>query len=74
MWVCHRRPVDADVEVVTKTKERLTRELSSVVGDDGVRHPKPINDVSEERSGLCRSDLGDGLCLDPFGELVHGYE
>jgi hypothetical protein len=46
--------------------------LGPVVGDDGIRYPEPVDDVSEERHGLFRPEVRDWACLDPFGELIHG--
>jgi hypothetical protein len=41
-------------------------ELGAVVGDDGVRHSKPVDDVSEERHGLLGYEISDGAHRDPF--------
>ena len=46
-------------------------EVRSMVGDDTVRDAEPIDDVEEELDRLFRADVGDGLCLDPLGELVN---
>ena len=45
-----------------------------MVGDDTVRNTKPIDDVEEELDHLFRADIGDGLRLYPFGELVHHHK
>jgi hypothetical protein len=37
-----------DVVVVVKLQEVPASELRAVVGDDGVRHSKPVDDVGEE--------------------------
>jgi hypothetical protein len=70
LWVCHGRPVNADVELVTELQELSARELGPIVGDDGVGHSKPVDDVSEERYGLLCAEVRDGAHLNPFGEFV----
>ena len=37
-----------DVVVIVECQEFLAGELCSVVGDDGVQNPEPMDDVSEE--------------------------
>jgi hypothetical protein len=46
LWVCDNRPVHADVVVVAKLQEVSVGKLGAIVNDDGVRHPKPVDDVS----------------------------
>jgi hypothetical protein len=46
------RPIHTDVVLVAELQELPASELGPVVGDDGVRHPEPVNDVGEERHGL----------------------
>lgn len=48
--------------------------LGSVIDDNGVRDPKPINNVMEERGGLRQCELHEWFCLDPLGEFVHDKE
>jgi hypothetical protein len=62
------------VELVAELQELSGRELGPVVGDDGVGHSKPVDDVDEERYGLRRPEIRDGAHLDPFGELVDGNQ
>jgi hypothetical protein len=47
-----------------------TRELGPVVGDDGVRHSKAIDNVGEKRHRLLRPEIRNGAQLHPFGEFV----
>jgi hypothetical protein len=47
-----------------------TGELDAIVGDDGVRHPEPVDDVSEEQHDLFGPKVGSRACLNPFRELV----
>jgi hypothetical protein len=48
LWVCDGRPVHADVVVITKLHELLAGKLGAIVGDDGIWHSKPVDDVSEK--------------------------
>jgi hypothetical protein len=72
--MCHGRPIDADVELVTEILELSARELGPIVGDDGVRHSKLVDDVGEERYSLLRPQIHDRAHLDPLGELVYGNQ
>jgi hypothetical protein len=66
----HDRPIDADVELVAELQEFSAHKLGSVVGDDGVRHPEPVDDVGEEHHGLLCPEIRDRAHLDPLGEFV----
>jgi hypothetical protein len=46
--MCDGRPVHADVVVLAKFQEFSTGKLGAIVGDDGVRHSKPVDDVRKE--------------------------
>ena len=59
---------------VAEVQELFAGELSAVVGDDDIGNPKPVDDVGEEKDGLLRADVSDGLSLNPFGEFVNGYQ
>jgi hypothetical protein len=48
--------VHPDVVILAEVQELSTGELGVVVGDDGVRDPKAMDDVSEERHRLFRPD------------------
>ena len=56
--------------VVVERQEFFASELCPVVGDDGVRDPEPVDNVSEEQHCLLRFDSIDRTSLDPFGELI----
>jgi hypothetical protein len=58
------------VEFIAELQELYARELGPIVGDDGVRHSKPMNDVGEERHCLFRPEIRNGAHLHPFGEFV----
>ena len=73
-WVSDGGTIDPDVVSITKVQELLAGEVGSMVGDDIVRNTKPIDDVEKELNRLFRADVGDGLHLDPLGELVHCHE
>ena len=48
----------------------VTYEIDPVIGDDGVGHPEPVDDVQEELDGVLGVDRGYRFCLYPFCELV----
>jgi hypothetical protein len=60
------------VELVAELQELSARELGPIVGDDGVGHSKPVNDVGEECYGLLHPEICDRAHLDPFEEFVDG--
>jgi hypothetical protein len=60
------------VVLATKLQEFSTGKLGPVVGDDGIRHPEPVDDVGEERYGLLCLEVCDWAHLDPFGDLIYG--
>ena len=60
--------------VIAERLEFLASELCPIVGDDGVRNPEPVDDVSEEQHRLLRFDSIDRTSLDPLGELIDRYQ
>ena len=72
--VFDRGPVDSDAVPITEVQELLLGEVSPMVSDDAVRNAKSIDDVEKEFDRLFRLDVGDGLGVDPLGELVNRYE
>jgi hypothetical protein len=46
--MCNSHPIHADVVLVTELQELPTSELGPIIGDDGIRHPELVDDVSEE--------------------------
>jgi hypothetical protein len=54
--VSHGGPVHPDVVILAEVQELYAGELGVVVGDDGVRDPKAMDDVGEERHRLFRPD------------------
>jgi hypothetical protein len=71
LWMCNGRPVHADVVVVAEFQEFSAGKLGAIVGDNGVRHSKPMDDVREKGHGLFGPEVCDRACLDPLGEFVH---
>jgi hypothetical protein len=69
--MCNGGPVHADVVVIAKLQEFSIGKLGAIVGDDGVWHSKPVDDVCEKGHGLLCSEICDWVCLDPLGEFVH---
>ena len=72
--VSYGRPGHTDVVVVAERQEFLAGELCPIVGDDGVRNPEPMDDISEEHHRLLGFDLIDRTSLDLFGELIDRYQ
>jgi hypothetical protein len=70
--MCDSCPIHADVKLVAELQELPAGKLRPVVGDDGIRHPEPVDDVSEERHGLLRPEIRDKAHLNPLGELIDG--
>jgi hypothetical protein len=62
------------VVVVAKLQEFSTSKLGAIVGDDGVRHSKPVDDACKKEHDLFRSEIRDWTCLDPLGDLVYGNQ
>jgi hypothetical protein len=58
------------MEFITKLQEFPARELGPVVGDDGVRHSKAIDNVREKRHRLLRPEICNGAHLHPLGKFV----
>jgi hypothetical protein len=46
--MCNGCSVHTDVVVVAKLQELSAGKLGAIVGDDGVRHSKLVDDVSEK--------------------------
>jgi hypothetical protein len=46
--------------------------LGPVVGEDGVGHSKPVDNVGEECHILLCPKIRDGSHLNPLGKLVDG--
>jgi hypothetical protein len=60
--------------VVAEFQEPFAGELGVVVRDDAVGNPKAMDGVGEEQRSLLRSDVGNGMGLNPLGKLVNGDE
>ena len=71
-WMSDQGPVDPDAVYSTKVQELLPSEVSPMVSDGTVWNAEPV-DVEKEFDRLFRMDVGDGLGLYPFGELVDRY-
>jgi hypothetical protein len=56
--VSYDGPVHTDVVALAEVQELLSSELRAIVGDDGVRDPKAMDDVGEERHCLLGPDAG----------------
>jgi hypothetical protein len=54
--VSYGGPVHPDVVVLAEVQELPASELGAVVGDDGARDPKAMDDVGEERHRLFGPD------------------
>jgi hypothetical protein len=62
------------VVVVIELQEFSADELRFVVGDDGIRNSKAVDDIYEEQHRLLRPNFGDRASFDLLGELIHGDE
>jgi hypothetical protein len=60
-----------DVVVIAKFQEFFAGKLGAIVGDDGIRHSKLVDDVCKGHGLFCL-EIRDWACLDPPGEFVHG--
>jgi hypothetical protein len=56
--VSYGGPVLTDVVVLAEVQELLPSELCAIIGDDGVRDHKAMDDVREERHHLLGPDAG----------------
>jgi hypothetical protein len=56
--VSYGGPVHTNVVVLIEVHKLLPSELRAIVGDDGVRDPKAMDDVCEERHRLLGPDAG----------------
>jgi hypothetical protein len=54
--VSYDSPVHLDVVVLAEVQELSASELGAIVGDDGIRDPKAMDDVGEERHRLFGPD------------------
>jgi hypothetical protein len=70
--VSYGGPVHTDVVVLAEVQELFSDELRAIVGNDGVRDPKAMDDACEERHRLLGPDAGQGSDLDSLGEFVDG--
>jgi hypothetical protein len=65
LWMCNGRPDHTDVVFVAKFQEFPAGKLGVVVGDDGVRHYKLVDDVHKGLN-LPFPEVRDWACLDPL--------
>ena len=54
--VSYGGPVHSDLVILAEVQELSATELGAIVGDDGVRDPKAMDDVGEERHRLLEPD------------------
>jgi hypothetical protein len=59
LWMRNCRPVHVDVVLVAELQEFPACKLGPIIGDDGVGHPEPVDDVGEERHGLLCPEIRD---------------
>lgn len=67
-------PVDSDAKVAAEVDELPPGELSSLVGDDGVRYPKPMDNTKDELGRFLGANFCDQPGFNPLCELVDGDE
>jgi len=64
-----------DVVLGAEAGHLLDGEISYVIRNDSVGDPEATYYVlPEELDNLLPADLGERHCLDPFGEVVGGYQ
>jgi hypothetical protein len=68
--MCNIRPM----VVVAKLQELSVGKLGAIIGGDGVRHSKLVDDVREKGHDLLCPEICDWACLDPLSESVHGNQ
>jgi hypothetical protein len=64
-------PVYSYVVVITEVQDLLSGELGVVVGDDSIGTPKAEGNVLDKSYSFFGANFGQGLSLDPLGELVN---
>jgi hypothetical protein len=70
LWMGHYCPIQTYVVSVGEVQEFSQGELRAIVCDDGVRHPKSMDNICEEHRGLFGLDFYDGVDFDPLREFV----
>lgn len=48
--------------------------MGAIIGDDGVGHPKLVDDVAEGGCGLRRHEFGNWPGLNPLVELINYHK
>lgn len=70
-----RRHVLLDAIFLEELRQIFAHELQAVVGDDGLRDAKSVNDVPPYEALYVRLNRGrHGLCFHLFGEVVGCHE
>jgi hypothetical protein len=64
------RIADLDAMIIVVSLEHVADELGTVVNDDPVRDPKPVDDGHDELDCRLLVDLDNRGCFQPLGELV----
>lgn len=69
-WVCHRGPSHVNLLLIIEVHKFTSRELGSIVCDDGIHDIVLVYDLVDELDRAFGAGRGYGPCLNPFGELV----
>jgi hypothetical protein len=65
----NRHITDLDAKFLAVFLKRATGELGPVIGDDGVRDPKPVDDGLDKLDCGLLIDLDHNGCFRPLAEL-----
>ena len=64
-----------DFVLVTETCHLLVGKVCSIIRDNGMGEPNAAYYILPKKfDNLLFSDFGEQHCIDPFGEVVSGYQ
>ena len=69
------REVLVNAKLITEVPDRLIIELESIVRNQGLRYPEPVDDMlADKLRQVLLSDGGQGNGLGLLGEVIHCYD
>ena len=75
LGICWSRIHIPDTEIIAKFAKTSTVKLQPVIRYKGIRDPEPGNYILPyELLHVYIPDIGQSLCLCPFGEIINGYQ
>ena len=72
LGVVDHGPIHPDSPSVIEVQELATYELGAIVNNNAIGNSKPVDNVLDEFGHPLELEVGDGLDLDPLGELIDG--